>query len=278
MTQPRRPPARQVRRTRPANDEEDARMMVATDPMHQFKISKLFEIKLGGYDLSFTNSSLWMVVAVLFIIGFLAWAMSKPQTVPSRKQSLAEIWYGFVAGIVRDVNHDAGKPFIPLLFTMFSFILVANFLGMNPYGFTTTSHIAVTGALAIFTIGLVIIVGLMKKGLGFFSIFVPSGVPLPLLFIVTPIEIISFLSRPLSLAMRLFANMLGGHVALKVFAGFIPSLVTALGALGAGMAAVLVLPMVLGVTALEFLVAFLQAYVFAMLTCVYLNDALADGH
>ncbi len=199
-------------------------MRIATDPMHQFQIGKWFDLNIGGYDLSFTNSAFWMVVGVLLVIGFLALATSKMSTVPNRVQSLAEIWYGFIAGIVKDVNHAPGKPFIPLVFTLFAFIFIANIIGMFPYFFTTTSHIAVTGFMAIFTIGLVIVVGLMKKGLGFFKIFVPSGVPFVLLLIVTPIEIISFLSRPISLGMRLFANMLGGHVALKVFAGFIPSL------------------------------------------------------
>ena len=253
-------------------------MMVSTDPMHQFQIGKLFDLNLAGYDVSFTTSALWMVIGVLLLIGVLALATSKMATVPGRMQSLGEIWYGFIAGIVKDVNHAPGKPFIPLVFSLFSFIFIANIIGMFPYFFTTTSHIAVTGFMAIFTIGLVVVVGLMKKGLGFFKIFVPSGVPVVLLFIVTPIEIISFLSRPISLGMRLFANMLGGHVALKVFAGFVPSLAVALGGLGMLMGGLLVMPLIVGVTALEFLVAFLQAYVFAMLTCVYLNDALGEAH
>lgn len=252
--------------------------MIATDPMHQFKIEKLLDLKIGGLDLSFTNSAFWMVVGILVLILFLAAATSKMKTVPTRVQSLAEIWYQFIAGIVKDVNHAPGKPFIPLVFTLFSFIFVANIVGMMPYWFTTTSHIAVTGFMAIFTIGLVVLVGIIKKGFGFLKIFVPSGVPFVLLLIVTPIEIISFLSRPISLGMRLFANMLGGHVALKVFAGFIPSLAVALGGVGMLMGGLLVMPLIVGVTALEFLVAFLQAYVFAMLTCVYLNDALGEAH
>ncbi len=253
-------------------------MRIATDPMHQFQIGKLFDLNIAGYDVSFTTSALWMVVGVLLVIGVLALATANIKTVPSRIQSLGEIWYGFIAGIVKDVNHAPGKPFIPLVFSLFSFILIANVIGLFPYFFTTTSHIAVTGFMALFTISLVVIVGFIKKGLGFFKIFVPSGVPLVLLFIVTPIEIISFLSRPISLGMRLFANMLGGHVALKVFAGFVPSLAVALGGVGMLMGGVLVMPLIVGVTALEFLVAFLQAYVFAMLTCVYLNDALGEAH
>jgi F-type H+-transporting ATPase subunit a len=253
-------------------------MRIATDPMHQFKIDKLFDLNLGGYDVSFTTSALWMVIGVLLVIGVLALATANMKTVPGRLQSLGEVWYGFIAGIVKDVNHAPGKPFIPLVFSLFSFIFIANIIGMFPYFFTTTSHIAVTGFMAIFTISLVVVVGLIKKGFGFFKIFVPSGVPVVLLFIVTPIEIISFLSRPISLGMRLFANMLGGHVALKVFAGFVPSLAVALGGLGMLMGGLLVMPLIVGVTALEFLVAFLQAYVFAMLTCVYLNDALGEAH
>jgi F-type H+-transporting ATPase subunit a len=246
--------------------------------MHQFQIGQLFELKLGGLDVSFTTSAMWMVLGVLLVILILALATSKGATIPGRMQSLGEIWYGFIAGIVKDVNHSPGKPFIPLVFSLFSFIFIANIIGMFPYFFTTTSHIAVTGFMAVFTISLVVVIGLIKKGFGFFKIFVPSGVPAVLLLIVTPIEVISFLSRPLSLGMRLFANMLGGHVALKVFAGFIPSLLLALGALGGAMGLFLVMPLVVGVTALEFLVAFLQAYVFAMLTCVYLNDALGEAH
>lgn len=253
-------------------------MRIATDPMHQFQIGKLFDLNIGGLDVSFTTSAFWMVVGVLLVIGVLALATANMKTVPNRIQSLGEVWYGFIAGIVKDVNHAPGKPFIPLVFSLFSFIFIANIIGMFPYFFTTTSHIAVTGFMAIFTIGLVVVVGLMKKGLGFFKIFVPSGVPVVLLFIVTPIEIISFLSRPISLGMRLFANMLGGHVALKVFAGFVPSLAVALGGVGMLMGGLLVMPLIVGVTALEFLVAFLQAYVFAMLTCVYLNDALGEAH
>lgn len=253
-------------------------MMVSTDPMHQFKIEKLFDLQIGGLDLSFTTSAMWMVIGVLLILLILGVATSGMKTVPGRLQSLAEVWYSFIAGIVKDVNHAPGKPFIPLVFALFSFIFVANILGMMPYWFTTTSHIAVTGFMAIFTISLVVLVGIIKKGFGFLKIFVPSGVPFVLLLIVTPIEIISFLSRPISLGMRLFANMLGGHVALKVFAGFIPSLVLAVPIWGIAMAGLLVMPLIVGVTALEFLVAFLQAYVFAMLTCVYLNDALGEAH
>jgi F-type H+-transporting ATPase subunit a len=257
-------------------------MRVATDPMHQFLVERWFHLNIGGWDLSFTNSAFFMALAVLLIIGFFAVALSRPQTVPGRMQSLAEIWYGFVAGIVKDVNHEDGKPFVPLIFTIFSFIFVANMLGMFSFpglhAFTVMSHIAVTGVMAIFVFFLVIAIGVWKNGFKFLKVFVPSGVPWYILWFVVIIEIFSFLSRPLSLGMRLFANMLGGHVALKVFAGFVPQLVLGLGALGAIMAALLVMPLLISITALELLVAFLQAYVFAILTCVYLNDALHPGH
>jgi F-type H+-transporting ATPase subunit a len=256
-------------------------VMVKTDPMHQFQIHPLFpgmEWNVGGFNLAPTNSALFLMIAVVLVIGVLAIGTASLKTIPNRWQSLTEIWYGFIDGIVKDVNHGHATSFVPLVFTVFSLIFAANMLGMFPYFFTATSHIAVTGVMAVATILLVIVVGLAKKGIGFFKIFVPSGVPLILLFIVTPIEIISFLSRPISLGMRLFANMLGGHVALKVFAGFIPSLAGALGGVGMLMGGLLVMPLVVGVTALEFLVAFLQAYVFAMLTCVYLNDAVGEAH
>jgi F-type H+-transporting ATPase subunit a len=164
------------------------------------------------------------------------------------------------------------------VFTLFSFILIANLLGMFPYFFTATSHVAVTFTMALFTIGLVVVIGVWKNGFKFLKIFTPSGVPLYILWFVVIIEIFSFLSRPLSLGMRLFANMLAGHVALKIFAGFIPTLAVGLPVIGVFMGGLLVLPLVVGITALEFLVAFLQAYVFAILTCVYLNDALHPGH
>src|SRR6185295_3173429 len=220
-------------------------------------------------------------LAVLFVILFFAFALSRPKTVPGRMQSMAEIWYQFVAGIVKDVNHEDGKPFVPLIFAIFSFIFVANIFGMLPFipggAFTPTSHVAVTGVMAISVFLLVITVGVFKNGFKFLKVFVPSGVPWYILWFVVFIEIFSFLSRPLSHAMRLFANMLGGHVALKVFAGFVPQLAIGLGLLGGVMAAFLVMPLLVSITALEVLVAFLQAYVFAILTCVYLNDALHPG-
>jgi F-type H+-transporting ATPase subunit a len=196
--------------------------------------------------------------------------------VPSRLQSVAESIYEFVAGMVRDSMGEQGMKFFPLIFTLFMFILTLNMLGMIPGFFTVTSQIWVTAALALLVFFTVIIIGFAKNGLGFLRLFVPEGVPIYVLPLVSLIEVISFFSRPLSHSLRLFANMLAGHITLKVFAGFIIML------LGAGGAAAAISPLpllaVLGITALEFLVAFLQAYVFTMLTCMYLNDALHPGH
>ena len=258
--------------------------MATTNPIEQFEIHRYADFSVGGLDLSFTNSSYFMVVTVVATVGLLALAMSRRALVPGRGQSVAELLYEFVANMIRSTSGPDGLKFFPLVFTLFAFILMANMLGMMPYfpggyhqhGFTVTSHIIVTVALAMLVMGVVVGYGIWKNGLKFFKIFVPSGVPLPLYIIVTPIEIISFLSRPISLSVRLFANMLAGHILLKVFASFI----IMLGAAGAGYAAIGILPffMVVALTALEFLVAFLQAYVFAILTCIYLNDALHPGH
>ena len=249
---------------------------MANDPISQFQISKLIPIEVGGLDFSFTNSSLFMVATVAVASGFLFLTTSNRGMVPSRMQSISEMSYEFVASMLRDGAGSGGMRFFPMVFSLFMFVLVANLLGMFPYFFTVTSHIIVTFVLAMLVIGTVVVYGLMKHGLGFFNLFVPSGVPGMLLPLVVLIEVISFLSRPISLSVRLFANMLAGHITLKVFAGFVTSL-GALGALGIG-GAILPLIMTVALTGLEFLVAFLQAYVFAVLTCMYLNDALHPGH
>jgi F-type H+-transporting ATPase subunit a len=234
-------------------------------PMHQFEIKQLIPIEIGGYDVSLTNSGAFMLAAVALITLFMTVATSKRSLVPGRLQSVAEYSYGFIANMLRDNVGTAGMPFFPFVFSLFLFILVANFLGMMPYSFTVTSHIIVTGAFALFIFFGVTLLGFLKHGIFYLKLFVPSGVPFLLLPIIVPIEIISYLSRPLSLSVRLFANMLAGHTMLKVFAGF----VIALGIAGAGPLVVMV-----ALTALEFLVAFLQAYVFAVLTCIYINDAI----
>jgi len=249
---------------------------VANDPIHQFQISKLIPLEVAGHDLSFTNSSLFMVATVAAATGFLVWATSSRGLVPSRAQSIAEMSYEFVANTLRDAAGTSGMKFFPLVFSLFMFVLVANLFGMFPYFFTVTSHIVVTFALSMLVIGLVLVYGFYKHGLKFLGLFVPDGVPGVLMPLVVAIEVISFLSRPISLSVRLFANMLAGHITLKVFAGFVTSL-SALGAIGIG-GAILPLAMTVALTGLEFLVAFLQAYVFAVLTCMYLNDALHPTH
>ncbi len=256
------------------------------DPIHQFEIKRLFPMNLFGFDATFTNSALFMVLAVVLISAFLIFSMRGRSLVPTRLQSLAEMLYEFVANMVRDTmghghdhghGHDKGPmKFFPLVFTIFMFILTLNMLGMIPGFFTSTSHLAVTAGLALLVFVTVLVVGFAKNGVGFFKLFVPSGVPIYVLPLVVAIEIISFLSRPISHSVRLFANMLAGHITLKVFAGFIIMLLGAGGAYG--VLSILPLTMATALTALEFLVAFLQAYVFAMLTCMYLNDALHPGH
>ena len=245
------------------------------DPIHQFDIHRLVPINLFGWDVSFTNSSLFMVLAVLATVGFFMIATNARSLVPTRLQSVAEISYEFVANMLRESIGSEGMKYFPFVFTLFIFIFVCNMLGMIPGAFTVTSHIVVTAALAAIVFLTVLVVGFAKNGLHFFKLFVPSGVPIFVLPLVTVIEVISFLSRPISHSVRLFANMLAGHITLKVFGGFVVML------LGAGSFAVLSplpLLMAIALTALEFLVAFLQAYVFTMLTCMYLNDALHPGH
>ncbi|WP_099865239.1 F0F1 ATP synthase subunit A [Pararhizobium haloflavum] len=249
---------------------------MAQDPIHQFHISQLVPIEIGGLDFSFTNSSLFMVATAAVAGGFLYMTTANRGLVPGRMQSVSEMSYEFVANMLRDGAGSQGMRFFPLVFSLFMFVLVANLIGMFPYFFTVTSHIIVTFMLAMLVIGTVVVYGFMKHGLGFLKLFVPQGVPGVLMPLVIAIEVISFLSRPISLSVRLFANMLAGHITLKVFAGFVTSL-GALGALGVG-GAILPLIMTVALTGLEFLVAFLQAYVFAVLTCMYLNDALHPGH
>jgi len=231
----------------------------------------------GEGTFAFTNSSLFMVATVLTITLFLVLATSRSALVPGRWQSLAELSYEFVANTVRTSAGNEGMKFFPLVFSLFMFVLFANLFGMIPYAFTVTSHIIVTFALAMLVITTVILYGFWKNGLHFLHLFVPTGIPVFLLPLVVAIEVISFLSRPISLSVRLFANMLAGHITLKVFAGFVVQLVAALGAIGWGLA-ILPLGMAVALQGLEFLVAFLQAYVFTILTCIYLNDAIHPGH
>ncbi len=249
---------------------------MANDPIHQFHITRWIPIDVGGVDLSFTNVSAFMVATIVVASGFLYLTSSGRGLIPTRMQSVSEMAYEFVAGSLRDSAGAKGMKFFPFVFSLFMFVLVANFLGLFPYFYTITSQIIVTFALSCLVIGTVIVYGFFKHGLGFLKLFVPSGVPAIIVPLVVIIEIISFLSRPISLSVRLFANMLAGHITLKVFAGFVVSL-AALGPIGVG-GAILPLIMTVAITALEFLVAFLQAYVFTVLTCMYINDAVHPGH
>jgi F-type H+-transporting ATPase subunit a len=247
----------------------------ALDPIHQFQVNPIMPIRIGGLDLSFTNASLWMAVVVAAIGFLMMYGTRERAIVPGRLQAAAEATYEFVASTVRDTIGQEGMRFFPLVFSLFMFVFMSNLLGLIPGSFTVTSQIVVTFSLAILIMVVVVGYGIYANGGHFFHLFVPSGVPAPLLPFIMLIEIISFISRPISLSVRLFANMLAGHITLKVFGGFVAML------LAAGGAAVISPLPLLGVvilTAFELLVAFLQAYVFAILTCVYLNDAIHPGH
>ena len=248
---------------------------MAADPIHQFQITKLFTIgHIGGQEIAFTNSSAYMFLAVA-VISLLMLGTGR-QLIPGRLQSVAELSYEFVANTIRSTAGSEGMKFFPLIFSIFMFIMVSNFVGIIPYTFTVSSHLIVTVALALLVFCTVLFYGVYKNGLKFFKIFVPSGVPIAIMPLVMFIEVLSFFLRPVSHSVRLFANMLAGHIALKVFASFV-AMLGAIGVLGwAG--AVLPLGLTMALTALELLVAFLQAYVFAILTCIYLNDAIHPGH
>ena len=247
------------------------------DPIEQFNIEKIFTIgHIGNQEIAFTNSSAYMFGSVALISLLMIGGSAGRKLVPGRFQSMAELSYEFVANTVRTSAGAEGMKFFPLVFSLFMFICVSNMIGIIPYTFTVSSHIIVTAAMALLVFFIVLFYGLYKNGLKFFKLFVPSGVPIVILPLVVMIEVISFLSRPISHSVRLFANMLAGHITLKVFASF----VTMLGAFGAvGWAgAVLPLALTVALTALELLVAFLQAYVFTILTCIYINDAIHPGH
>tara|TARA_R110002096_G_scaffold73270_30_gene173681 strand:- start:6634 stop:7359 length:726 start_codon:yes stop_codon:yes gene_type:complete len=235
-------------------------------PLAQFEIKTLIPLQLGEYDISFTNSSLFMGLTVIAIMIFMIGGMRKSAMVPGRWQLSVEMCYEFVANMLQDAAGREARKYFPFIFTLFMFILFANLMGMIPYlGFTVTSHIAVTFAMAGFVFVGVTLIGLAKHGFKFFKLFVPEGAPLALMPLLVVIELVSYLSRPISLSVRLFANMVAGHTMLKVFGGF----VVALGVLG-----VVPFVFIVALTGLELLVACLQAYVFAILTCMYLNDAL----
>lgn len=249
---------------------------MATDPIHQFVIKPLVPFQIEGIDLSFTNSSLWMVIGAIGSSILLSAAIRKQALIPGRLQAFAEMLYEFIAGMVRDNIGSHGRQYFPMIFTLFVVVLMGNVLGLLPYSFTYTSHIIVTGALAAIVFFTVLIFGFMNHGLHFLSLFAPPGVPLVLQFLIVPLELVSFIVRPFTLSLRLFANMMAGHLMLKVFAGFS----TMLAALGVGGILAGAVPMIFNVAllTLELLVALLQAYIFAILSCIYLKDTVDLHH
>ena len=234
-------------------------------PLDQFEINPLVNFEVGGVDLAFTNSSVSMVITVLFITLFLTLTVNPRSIIPSRMQLISELCYNFIAQLLNDTVGDQGKRYFPFVFSIFMFVLIGNMVGMIPYQFTFTSHIIVTFALAAVVFIGVTILGFVNHGIRFFTFFYIPGVPFYMHPLLIPIEVISYLSRPISLSVRLFANMLAGHTLLKVFAGFVVSMPFFTG--------VLPLTFIVALTGLEILIAFLQAYVFAILTCLYINDA-----
>ena len=245
-------------------------------PLEQFTIRRYAEFSLGGYDASFTNAALFMLLGLLAVWLFMFLGLRKTSIVPGRWQAAVESVHEFIVGLVDENIGPKGRRYVPFIFSLFVFILALNLIGLLPYGYTVTSHIAVTFAMAAFIFLMCIGIGFARHGLHFFSLFVPPKTPALLLPIIIPIELISYLSRPLTLSIRLFANMTAGHILLKVFAGFIISL----GLAGGALAAIGILPFFMNVAlyALELLVAVVQAYVFALLTCVYLNDSVNLSH
>ena len=240
-------------------------------PLSQFEVKKIIPIEAFGYDISFTNSSLAMLITVAIIIFFMYFASRKLSVIPSRGQSVLESTYEFIAGMIGDNIGQEGMRYFSFIFTLFLFILIGNLLGMFPYSFTWTSHIIVTFAISFFIFIGVTLIAIYKHGIiKFMSFFAPSGVPKPMLILLIPIEIISYLSRPISLSVRLFANMMAGHTLLKVIGGF----VFVLGANTFIIGGALPLAFLVALTGLEIVIAFLQAYVFAILTCLYINDAI----
>ena len=234
-------------------------------PLEQFEIIPIVEINTGGFNLSVTNSTLSMVLTVLIITIFLTLSVNTRSIIPSRLQLISELSYNFISQLLKDTVGDESRAYFPFVFSLFMFVLIGNMVGMIPYSFTFTSHIIVTFALAVIVFIGVTVLGFVKHGFHYFTLLAPSGLPWYMLPILIPIELISYLSRPISLSVRLFANMLAGHTLLKVFAGFVLPL---------GLAGILPFTFIVALTGLEILIAFLQAYVFAILTCLYINDAL----
>lgn len=246
------------------------------DPIKQFVITPIIPFEVAGIDLSFTNSSLWMAIGAITAATFLILATRKKALVPGRLQVSAEMLYEFIASMIRENTGPKGRQYFPLIFTIFIIVLMGNVLGLLPYSFTYTSHIIVTFMLAALIFVVVTILGIVNHGTKFFSLFAPAGVPLALQFLIVPIELLSFLIRPVTLSVRLFANMVAGHLMLKVFAGFSTMVL----GLGLGGVVVGLVPMFFNVAifALELLVALLQAYIFAILSAIYLKDTVDLHH
>lgn len=244
--------------------------------MHQFQITPLIPIEIGGIDLSFTNSSLWMLIGAIISIVGLTIASERKAMIPGRLQVGAESLYHFIENLISDNIGGSAKQYFPLVFTLFVMVLIGNFLGMIPYSFTYTSHLAVTAGLALLVFFTVLIIGIARHGFHFFSLFVPPGVPMWLLWLVVLIEIVSFISRPVTLSVRLFANMVAGHVLMKVIAGFAIMFASMGGIAWVGT----LLPIAFNVVMVgfEFFIGFIQAYVFAVLTCIYLKDTMEIEH
>lgn len=243
------------------------------NPLHQFEINTIVPIKIGGLDASLTNSSVFMIVAVILVTSFFVLGVKSRALVPGRLQSVVELAYEFVANMLRTNVGSEGRAYFPFIFSLFFFILMGNMLGMVPYGFTYTSHLAVTLGMAVVIFIGTTIIAFAKHGIGFFGFFLPHGTPWYVAPLLVPIEILSYFFRPISLGLRLFANMTAGHTLLKVFAGFAAGFVASMGVLGV-LPAIIPMAATVALTGLEFLIAFLQAYVYAVLACIYLNDAL----
>ena len=240
-----------------------------SSPMHQFVIGRMNDWQLGGLDISFSKAAAFMLAAVAVATLFLVVTTSRRAMVPGRWQSVAELWYEFIADMIKETIGAEGRKYFPFVFSLFSFVVMCNLLGMLPYSYTVTSHIAVTITLALAVFLLTSFIGITKHGMNFLSFFVPKGVPLVMLFLVVPIEVLSYFMRPISHSVRLFANMTAGHTMLKVFGGFVVKM---------GVFGVLPFALIVALTGLELAIAVLQAYVFTILTCLYLNDAVHLVH
>ena len=251
--------------------------MAAANPIEQFEVTNLFPVmKIAGHQISFTNSALFMVLAVVLTAALMLGATAGRRLVPTRMQSVAEVLYEFIADMIRGTAGEAGLKFFPLVFSLFMFVLVTNLIALIPFTFSVTSHIIVTASLAVLVFLTVIVHGFWKNGLHFLKLFAPSGIPIFILPLIVCIELLSFFARPISHSVRLFANMLAGHITLQLVASFV-TMIGAFGFIG-WIGATLPLVFTVALYALELLVAFLQAYVFAILTCIYLNDSIHPGH